>query len=388
MGSPARLFSDALKCISKPSSLGSTIYLALSGGVDSSVSGLLLREAGWRVKPVLMRCWDDDSGDEPACWEAEEKAAFAATKALSLQDNLQVVDLVAEYWTEVFDAVFLDGLQRGFTPNADLACNRAIKFGAFPERLRQLSASREDGEQSKTPKFATGHYARIRNVNGRTELLRGVDRKKDQSYFLGSIRGEILESVMFPVGMLHKSEVKNIAKWANLPSVGLRSSRGMCFIGKKRLGDFVQRYMEGKRGRIVDVKGNLIAHGDMPSFGYTIGQRARVGGLAEALYVVGKDGDDVMVSTAGDERLMSSEVYCERIDWIHGEPEGLDEGMRVQYKGCSTRAAADATIYKVDKGEGEGFVVKFDSSCRRIATGQAVVLYDGEVCLGAAWPIN
>lgn len=383
MRAVAELFRKALQTLPKPTKPNDSIYLALSGGVDSSVSGLLLREAGWRVKPVLMRCWDDGTSGEVPCWEAEQKAAIAATKALQLTDQLQTFDFVAEYWTDVFDGVFLEGMRRGFTPNADLACNRSIKFGAFPDRLRELAANQHI-HQTEAPRFATGHYARVAYVDGKPMLLAAVDEKKDQSYFLGSVRGEALHSVVFPVGTLLKTEVKDIEKWASLPSLGLKSSRGMCFIGKKRLADFVEKYMAGDRGQFVSVDGQYRGDMNMPSFGYTIGQRARIGGLEEALYVVGKQGNDILVAAAKDERLFSHGVFCERIDWISGAPIGIENGLKVDFKGCSTMKRGGAVVKKI----GKGFAVLFDERTRRIATGQAVVLYDGDICLGAGWPVE
>lgn len=374
------LIDRAVSQISPPlSAAESSVTLALSGGVDSSVAGLLLRERGWKVQPVLFRCWDDsdDEKEGSSCFEAELRAAEQSVKALDIAP-LQVYNFVREYWTEVFDGVFLSGLQNGSTPNPDLACNRAVKFGAFPERLAAEGKRR----------FATGHYARVRDRNGLPELLAAKDARKDQSYFLASVRGSRLKHAMFPVGALLKSEVRTIAQEAGLAAAHARSSRGICFVGKRRMAPFLERYLAGGAGNFVDVDSGMVVGAlDRPAHAFTTGQRARIGGRAQALYVVGKRGCDVIVARGcSHQRLFTEEIVCARVDWISGvEADGVDEGVWLECKTCST--ADRMTCLVIARGDGR-VDIRFNQRVRRVAAGQAVVLYDGDVCLGAAWPLD
>lgn len=378
------LLARALRGVASPLSSDASIHLALSGGVDSSVAGFLLKEQGWNVKPVLLRCWDDDTSEQniTPCYEADLRAANAAVKALRLS-TLEVFDFIEEYWTDVFDGVFLSGLLSGQTPNPDLACNRAVKFGAFPERLRKRAGT------SSTPRFATGHYARLRHEGGRTTLLAAVDEKKDQTYFLSSVPGDALTEASFPVGGLLKEEVRALAEYAGLPAAEARSSRGICFVGKRPMGPFLERYLEGREGRFVDAdSGAPVADLPHPAYVYTAGQRAKVGGLSgEPLYIVGRDRDDVVVVPGRDHpRLFVQEQVCDSVDWVAGEaPEGLFKGeVRLEYKANST---ARRKWCKVEWA-GDGLKIRFEEDQRIIVPGQALVLYEGSICLGAAWPVG
>lgn len=333
------------------------------------------------MNPLLMRCWNDASDNtqpSSSCFEAELRAAEDTVRQLKLQDEVTVIDLVKEYWNEVFEDVFLSGVRSGFMPNADLACNRRVKFGAFPERVKEMF-----GEGGL---LATGHYARVRKAdsgNGAL-LLAARDARKDQSYFLASVRGKDLCNVVFPVGELTKDEVREIGGYAGLQALSRKSSKGICFIGKRSMRDFLEEYVEGEHGQFVDVDtGGVLGDLDGANSAYTIGQRARLGGLAEAVYVVGRRGRDVLVARGGHEKLFSDRVLCATVNWVNGEPPGLAEGLGVSFKGCSTMPRKGATVRSAGP---EGVEVTFDERTRRIARGQAVVLYDGDVCLGAAWP--
>lgn len=379
------LLARALRGVEAPlSSDASTIHLALSGGVDSSVAGFLLKEKGWSVNPVLMRCWDDDTSEQniTPCYETELRAANAATRALRLS-TLEVFDFVEEYWTDVFDSVFLAGLRSGQTPNPDLACNRAVKFGAFPARLRKRA------ETSSTPRFATGHYARLRHEGDRATLLAAVDERKDQTYFLSSVPGNAFAAASFPVGGLLKEEVRVLADYAGLPAAEARSSRGICFVGKRRMGPFLERYLDGRGGRFVDAdSGAPVADLPHPAHVYTAGQRAKVGGLSgKPLYVVGRDRDDVVVVPGRDNpRLFVQEQVCDSVDWVAGEvPKDLTEGeVRLEYKANSTARRKWCKAERI----GDGVKIRFEEEQRIVVPGQALVLYEGAVCLGAAWPVG
>lgn len=378
MSATRALLSRALRGVPTPPSPNARIYLALSGGVDSSVSGLLLKERGWDVHAVVMRCWDDDSTEDGTslCHTAELGAATGATRVLDLPPPT-VIDLVTDYWTSVFDP-YLVGLRAGLTPNPDLMCNRAVKFGAFPERLRAL----EGGEE--IPQFATGHYARLgfrkgKEKGGRCVLLAGVDQEKDQSYFLASVREEMLRNAVFPVGGLLKAEVREIAAYAGLPAAGRRSSRGICFVGKRKMGEFLKRYLEGENGRFVDAEsGDVVGGLGKGAYAYTRGERARIGGVDKAYYVAEKQGEEVYVVKGWrNELLFVGEVLCERVDWVGESGEGRIEG-----KLCSSGKRVRCWVER----EGEGVRIRFEERQRAVVEGQAIVLYQGEQCLGAAWP--
>lgn len=370
-----RILSRALSLLPPPGH-DRTVYLALSGGVDSTVAGFLLRERGYNVKPTLLRCWDllDESSSLP-CFEKENRAAEKAARALNLQTDIEVINLVENYWTDVFNDVLLTGLQAGQTPNADLACNKYVKFGAFPAYLKH--------SHGESIKIATGHYARLLQSKRGPLLLKGKDTVKDQSYFLASVYGQDFQGFFMPVGGLMKTEVRLLAEWAGLPSAKLKSSRGMCFVGKKPFPQFVNQFIGGTAGNFVQAgSNNVLGKCTWPSWAYTIGQRARIGGRNGRLFIVGTRGNDVVVADDGDWRLYTNEVFCPNVNWVVGEPEGLEDEMKIEYKTCSTGKAKSGTIRRVQGG----ICVSFDRMDRRVADGQAVVLYDKEICLGAAWP--
>lgn len=379
MTKATQLLEKAILSVHKPTPSHNSIFVALSGGVDSSVSSLILREAGWRVNPVLMRCWEHQQDDvTPNCFDTELRAAEATVQNLKLQP-LQVFDFVKHYWTDVFDAVFLHGVRNGFMPNADLACNRYVKFGAFPARVAQLAGPNTF--------YATGHYARIEHSQQGPKLLAARDHTKDQSYFLASVRQDALTRAVLPVGDLLKTEVKTIAAAAHLPAANAKSSRGICFVGKRRMEDFIEQYLPG------DHSGNFIVYGTEQVLGevkcgyaFTIGQRARIKSLAEAMYVVGKRGRDVLVAPRSHHLLRSNSVLCEKADWIRGEPDRIARGHEVEiaFKACSTMPKRKGRI----KRQVDGWFLKFEHERQIVAPGQAIVLYEGQECLGALWHGN
>jgi tRNA (5-methylaminomethyl-2-thiouridylate)-methyltransferase len=383
------IIARAVASLPPPSRLtGRVAHLALSGGVDSSVAGFLLRERGWDVRPVLMRCWADadDAETGTSCFTKELRAAELAVKALKLERRLSVFDFVAEYWTNVFQDVLLAGLEAGDTPNQDLACNAFIKFGSFPRRLADESSCVE------SPPFATGHYARIDHglPEGRVRLLRAVDPVKDQTYFLATVPSDALRHAMFPVGGLLKKDVREIAAHVGLPAAQQKSSRGICFVGKRNKAAFIERYMvehrrseKGGQGSFVRVDTTeRIAPLAMPAYAYTIGQRARIGGQPQAFYVVGRLGNNILVSSS---KLLVADAICEKPVWLSGsapaELEGRRSSMRLQFKSCSSAAPNWCTVAHHCDGR---LQVSFEVPEEARAAGQALVFYNGEEVLGSA----
>jgi tRNA (5-methylaminomethyl-2-thiouridylate)-methyltransferase len=389
VGMPVKdVISRALSAITRPTvESGSVIHLALSGGVDSSVAAFLLRECGWDVRPVLMRCWaaQDDGVDAP-CFELDVRASENAIRALRLRRSLAVFDFVPEYWSEVFDGVLLSGLSRGITPNQDLACNRAIKFGAFPARL-----AREAGT-TQPPPFATGHYARIeKDASNNIKLHRAVDCVKDQTYFLASVRASAFRNAVLPIGSLLKSDVRRIAAHAGLPAATGRSSRGICFVGKRNMADFVSRYLatptrarqdaeNGAEKSEFVLNGRRIGPAPQGSHLYTLGQRARVGGAPQRLYVAGKEGLDIILQPTPP---TTRRLVCGSPHWISASAPDILSGRNhdLLYKGNSSARLSGCEAVVLPSGRLE---VRFKTPRPAVAPGQAVVLYVDTEVLGSA----
>lgn len=395
--STAKIIARTLSAIKGPTAKsGKVIHLALSGGVDSSVSAFLLHERGWDVRPVIMRCWASKEEDvELSCFEKEVRASEKTVTTLNLQQNLAVFDFVSEYWSHVFDGVLLEGLRKGLTPNQDLACNRSIKFGAFPERLAKEAGS------PLPPPFATGHYARVENDDMENiKLLRAVDKSKDQTYFLASVDAAAFANVVFPVGSLLKSEVRMIAAHAGLSAVNEKSSRGMCFVGKRNMSDFLSSFVRPSHGEFHS-KGRSASHSDddriplEPSFtldgqrigllpqsihSYTIGQRARVGGAPGRFYVAEKNATEVKILRRPP---TTRRIICGAPHWISRDASAAlaQRSSRLLYKGNSSACLAPCHVRILPSG---GLEVGFDDERPAIAPGQFLVLYDGEQVLGSA----
>jgi tRNA-specific 2-thiouridylase len=241
------------------------VVVGLSGGVDSAVTAYLLREQGFEVIGIFMKNWEDDDNSEYCSSNIDFVDAAAVADVLGIE--IEHVNFAAEYKDRVF-AEFLREYQAGRTPNPDILCNAEIKFKAFLDHAMRLGARR----------IATGHYARVRlNADtGRHELLKGLDPSKDQSYFLHRLNQEQLSRTLFPVGELHKTEVRRIAAEIGLPNARKKDSTGICFIGERPFRDFLNRYIAGEPGPIKDPNGRTIGEHVGLSF-YTIGQRQGLG---------------------------------------------------------------------------------------------------------------
>ena len=349
------------------------IMVALSGGVDSAVAALRLKQAGHRVQALHMTNWEDDDG---YCNAAED---FQDARKICQQLDIPLhrVNFSRDYRQKVFTH-FLREIAAGRTPNPDILCNREIKFGVFREHARRLGVDW----------IATGHYARLRGTDP-IELLKGVDDNKDQTYFLHRVRSEQLDRVLFPVGELTKTQVRAAARNMGLPVAAKRDSTGICFIGERPFDAFLGRYVEGKPGPMLAADGRVLGeHKGLPF--YTIGQRHGLGlggdanGSGEPWYVAAKQVHDntlVVVQGAQHPALFAPRLLARDAAWINGPPARLATGIRLEARirhrqpvqACTVSARADDTVS-----------VAFDRPQRAITPGQAIVFYQGDVCLGGA----
>jgi tRNA-specific 2-thiouridylase len=351
----------------------SHIVVGLSGGVDSAVAALLLCEQGHRVTAVFMKNWDED--DEAGYCPAEQDLADAGEICRRLQIELKTVSFSAEYWNRVF-RYFLDEYQAGRTPNPDVICNREIKFRAFLDYALELGADA----------IATGHYART-GRNGDVRLLRGLDAGKDQTYFLHTLNQSQLRHSLFPIGHLHKREVRELAARAGFANHAKKDSTGICFIGERRFRDFLARYLPAQPGEIRALDGELLGRHDGLMF-YTIGQRqglgigGRRGAACDPWYVAAKELDSNVlrvVQGVDHPALFSRSLQAARLHWIAGQApaERLRLTARIRHRHrdqpCSIHVSGDEVCR-----------VTFDEPQRAVTPGQSVVFYDGEVCLGGA----
>lgn len=344
------------------------VAVGLSGGVDSSVAALRLLEQGMRVTAVYMKNWEEDD-DEDYC-AAEEDLGFAREVCAQLEIPLRTVNFSTEYWDRVFD-YFLKEYRAGRTPNPDVLCNREIKFKAFLDYALDLGADC----------IATGHYARRDYKDGRVRLLRAADQDKDQTYFLYMLGQRELESARFPLGDLHKTEVREIAHRAGFTNHDRKDSTGICFIGERRFRDFLARYLPAQPGEIRSLEGEL--KGRHQGLMYTtIGQRhgLGIGGPGEAWYVAGKDLErNILYVVQGQDHpaLYGEELLAGDLHWVGGVAPDLPRPCtaRIRYRQRDEAA-------RVEADGAHGLRIRFERPQRAITPGQSVVLYDGEACLG------
>ena len=352
--------------------MSAQVIIGVSGGVDSSVAALLLQREGVEVAGLFMRNWNED-GDEVRC-RAEDDRRDAVAVCGRLGIPIHFRDFSRQYHDEVFSH-FLSEYAAGRTPNPDVLCNREIKFRHF------LDAARELGVDA----IATGHYARIDNAGGAFRLLRALDRGKDQSYFLHQLGQEQLAATRFPLGELHKRQVRAIAAEAGLATAKKKDSTGICFIGERDFREFLSHYLPMRRGEIRTPEGARV--GEHPGvFFYTLGQREglQLGGVRgrpqAPWFVVGKDvADNILYVDQGHDSpwLQSRMLWSEPVHWIAGAPPAARFSCTAQSRyrqpdeDCEVRVREDG-----------GVEVRFARPQRAVTPGQSLVLYHGEVCLG------
>jgi tRNA-specific 2-thiouridylase len=348
------------------------VVVGLSGGVDSAVTAWLLKQQGFEVVGIFMKNWEAD--DDDAYCSSNEDFVDAAAVADVIGIELEHVNFAAEYKDRVF-AEFLREYAAGRTPNPDVLCNAEIKFKAFLDHALRLGAE----------KIATGHYARVRERDGRFELLKGLDPAKDQSYFLHRLTQAQLARTLFPVGELAKTEVRAIAERIGLPNAKKKDSTGICFIGERPFREFLNRWLVQQPGAIEDDRGRRVGQHVGLSF-YTLGQRQGlgIGGVKEGggehtpWYVAKKDlKRNVLVAVQGHDHpwLLSHTLRADDCSWVAGTPPpaGL-LAAKTRYRQAD--AACDF------EPSGAGFALKFAQAQWAVTPGQSAVIYDGEICLG------
>lgn len=348
------------------------VVVGMSGGVDSSVAAILLKQQGYEVIGLFMRNWDStlnndylgnpNINDNICPQEQDYNDALAVCEKIGIP--LHRIDFVKEYWDYVF-TYFLDELKKGRTPNPDLMCNRYIKFDMFIKEAIKLGADY----------IATGHYARLEDG----KLMKALDLNKDQSYFLAQVNKEKFKNVLFPLGNIDKPEVRKIAKEYDLVTATKKDSTGICFIGERNFKNFLNNYLPNIPGKIVNIETKEVLGDHVGLMYYTIGQRRglNVGGTEERLFVVGKDLDkNILYVAIGDENeyLKSDMAIIDNINWLSdSKPENCMAKFR--YRQNDNEVSLE---YKEDY-----IIVKYPQKIKGVTPGQACVLYLGDECIGS-----
>lgn len=350
-----------------------TVVIGLSGGVDSAVSAYLLKKQGYEVIGLFMKNWEDDDDSE---YCSSRQDLIDATAVADLLDiDIEAVNFAKEYKERVFSE-FLKEYQAGRTPNPDVLCNSEIKFKAFLDHSIKLGADL----------IATGHYARNREVDGKFQLLKGLDPNKDQSYFLHRLNQHQLSKALFPVGELKKTEVRRIALEIGLPNAKKKDSTGICFIGERPFREFLNRYIANKPGLIKNDHGEILGRHIGLSF-YTLGQRKGIGiggnkeGNGQPWFVARKDlvHNVLYVVQGHDHPWLKTEVLNgTKPSWISGEaPTEKHLSVKTRYR----MPDEPCCIIEADNTK---LSLKSDEPLWAVTPGQSAVLYDGEICLGGA----
>lgn len=348
-----------------------TIYVGMSGGVDSSVTALLLKEQGFDVVGVFIKSWDGLPTDEGVkfrdqCgWKNDRRDALRVAAKLGIP--FKTYDLVREYRQEVIEYFFREYAE-GRTPNPDVMCNRHIKFGSFLKRALSEGA---DG-------IATGHYVRIREKDGHRELHQAVDNSKDQSYFLWTLRQDQLKYCHFPIGELPKSEVRQLAEKAGLATAEKKDSQGICFVGEVPIDEFLRARLPVKRGVVVTVGGKEVGEHHGAAF-YTIGQRHGLG-IPSGLpyYVSGKDMERNIVYVVegnNDSALFTESFTMTDVSWLNEVPlADKTYTARVRYRQPTQKVFLEQ--------KGLAWTCRFTEPQRAVTPGQSIVIYEGTRMVG------
>jgi len=350
------------------------VVVGMSGGVDSSVTALLLKQQGHDVIGLFMKNWEDDDNDEYC--SSRQDLLDAVSVADTIGIPIEAVNFSREYKERVFSS-FLNEYQAGRTPNPDILCNAEIKFKAFLDHALQLGADT----------IATGHYAQVREDDGLFRLLKAEDDSKDQSYFLHRLDQMQLSHAIFPLGKLLKSQVRTIAEQHGLPNHAKRDSTGICFIGERPFREFLNRYLPTKPGEMRTPEGSMVGQHIGLSF-YTIGQRQGLGiggakdASGEPWFVAGKDmANNRLIVVQGHDHpaLLAPRLTALDSHWISGIAPALDHPYLAKTRYRQADAPCRFTRLLDDRCE-----IDFDEAQWSVTPGQSVVVYDGKICLGGA----
>lgn len=348
------------------------VVIGMSGGVDSSVAAILLKQQGYDVIGLFMRNWDslvnndilgnpDLNGNQICPQEQDYNDALNVCKKIGIP--LYRIDFVKEYWDYVF-TYFLDELKRGRTPNPDIMCNKYIKFDMFVKEAEKLGADY----------IATGHYARIKDG----KLFRGVDNNKDQTYFLSQLSQKQLENVLFPVGNLEKPEVRKIAEEYELVTAKKKDSTGICFIGERNFTHFLENYLPNQPGDMIEIETGKKIGEHIGLMYYTIGQRRglHVGGSKERMFVVGKDLNKniLYISYGNTDYLISDSCIIDTVNF-NSDVKPTKCTAKFRYR----QPDNDVLLDYLEDGT---ILVKYPQGVKSVTPGQACVLYLNEQCLG------
>lgn len=345
-----------------------TVYVGVSGGVDSSVAAALLKTQGYNVVGAFIRTWQPDWTE--CTWRADRRDAMRVCAHLGIP--FVEVDLVDQYKSDVADYMIAE-YKAGRTPNPDVMCNRAVKFGGFWDWAKNKGADY----------IATGHYAQVKESDGQYQLVRGNDDNKDQSYFLWTLNQDDLEHVLFPVGNLPKPKVRQLAEKFGLPTATKKDSQGVCFLGKIDMKEFLRHYIDVQPGEVLNENGEVIGHHDGALF-YTLGERHGFTITAKSVddqpyYVVAKNIDTNTITVShhhGVQRNKSRQVRLEKVnDYLGSLEVGNEFTSQIRYRG-------QLQAGKILESNDQGLVIEFADYDPTLTPGQSVVFYDGEVCLG------
>lgn len=345
------------------------VICGMSGGVDSSVSALILKMMGYKVLGLFMRNWIEEDESGVCTSEIDYQDVIKVCEKMKI--DYHAIDFSKEYKENVF-ADFLKGYENGETPNPDILCNKEIKFKVFFNKAMELGADY----------LATGHYCQV-DQSGKSKLKKGLDAGKDQTYFLYTIKEKVLDKVLFPIGNLEKKIVRKVAKDFDLITHDKKDSTGICFIGERNFKEFLSKYITSQKGKFVNLETNKeIMDHDGYCF-YTIGQRKGlgIGGPGGPWFVASKNKESNTVYVVEGEKhpaLYSDYLICNDFDWVNSEPTfPYTCKAKVRYR----QADQECTLIKLNDGSVR---VEFKEPQRAIAVSQSVVFYDDDICLGGA----
>lgn len=348
-----------------------TVVVGMSGGVDSSVAALLLKEQGYNVIGLFMVNWNEED-DNGVCTSVND---YEDVKRVCNIIGIPyfTVNYAKEYWDRVFE-YFLQEYKKGRTPNPDVLCNREIKFGPFLEQAKKIGADY----------IATGHYAKVYEKDGLYYLAKSKDKNKDQTYFLNQLSQEQLKNTLFPLADIEKPDLRKIAQKHNFVNASKKDSTGVCFIGERHFRQFLKQYIPMQKGDIVDTNNKVVGKHDGVYY-YTIGQRRglNIGGMStgngKRWYVIDKDIEKniLYVSQGEGEELYSKGLVTYKVNWIPKEPDNKKFDCFAKFRYRQPDQAVSIEILK-DK-----VLVHFKEKQRAVTEGQFVVFYDkDENCLG------